>query len=261
MCVSEAGRLLGLFRSIVRVRADEARCTRAVCRWNGGNVSEPLRLSVIQVTPLRQNCAILSDETTHRAVVIDPGGDVPSILDTIASRGLFIEAILLTHGHPDHVCGVADLCEALGERQGAAVPVLGPGIEDAFLCAGAGQAGATFGIAGARDIEPDRYLSDGEHLELLGRRIDVRHVPGHSPGHIVFVAQDDRIAVVGDTLFRNVIGRTDFPYGDQRALLTAIRDKLLTLPDDVSILPGHGMPSTIGAERRNNPYLQNLDTL
>lgn len=224
-------------------------------------MSGTLRLSIMQVTPLRQNAAVLFDEATKRAVVTDPGGDVPRILDEIAARGLTVEAILLTHGHADHVSGAADLRDALGERQGASVPVLGPGIDDAFLLAGAGEVGAEFGIADARAIVPDRYLIDGDHLDLLGRRIDVWHVPGHAPGHVVFVALEDRVAIVGDTLFRNVIGRTDFPYGNQTALLTGIRDRLLPLPDDVAVLPGHGMPTTIGNERRNNPYLQNLDAL
>ena len=115
---------------------------------------------------------------------------------------------------------------------------------------------AAVGLTGMDDAHPDRALRDGETLSLLGREIEVALVPGHTPGHIVFIDRQDRLAIVGGTLFRSVIGRTDFAYGDQAALVEGIRTRILTLPDDITVLPGHGLPTTIGEERRTNPFLR-----
>jgi glyoxylase-like metal-dependent hydrolase (beta-lactamase superfamily II) len=136
------------------------------------------------------------------------------------------------------------------------VPVEGPHQADAFLLSRLDQSGAQFGMNEARPIKPDRWLAEGDQAEFGGLAFDVLHVPGHTPGHIVFVHAPSRLAIVGDTLFAGSVGRTDMPYGDHAALISGIKAKLLPLGDDVNILPGHGPASTIGQERRSNPFLR-----
>ena len=208
-----------------------------------------LQAAIVPVTQFQQNCALIWDQASKRALVIDPGGDVPRIKEAIGKLGLVVERILLTHGHIDHAGGAAELREALG------VPLEGPDERDAFLLDGLAEQGRAYGIAGSRNVRPDRWLNEGDTVMLGEHRFGVLHCPGHTPGHIVFVNQAARVALVGDVLFRGSVGRTDFAYGDPAALLAAIRDKLLPLGDDVSFLCGHGPGSTIGAERRSNPYV------
>ncbi len=216
-----------------------------------------LRGAVIPVTPFQQNCAILWDEASQHAMVVDPGGEADRILAAIDQLGVAVQQILLTHGHLDHAGGAAELQESLRARAGdpEAVPVIGPDRRDQFLLEGiAAQAGA-YGFA-ARDVTPDRWLAEGDVVTLDDHRFDVLHCPGHTPGHVVFVNQAARFALVGDVLFQGSVGRTDFPYGDHAALIAAIKDKLLPLGDDISFLCGHGPGSTIGAERASNPFLR-----
>ncbi len=208
-----------------------------------------LQAAIIPVTPFQQNCTLIWDGVTKQGLVVDPGGDVPRIQETIAKLGVTIERILLTHGHIDHAGGAAELREALG------VPLDGPDERDAFLLDGLAEQGRAYGIAGSRDVRPDRWLNEGDAIELGEHRFGVLHCPGHTPGHIVFVNEAARVALVGDVLFKGSVGRTDFAYGDSAALLASIRDKLMPLGDDVSFLCGHGPGSTIGAERRANPYV------
>jgi hydroxyacylglutathione hydrolase len=222
-----------------------------------------LNAAVIPVTPFQQNCTLLLDEETRRAAVIDPGGEVERILAAIDQQGAGVEKIVLTHGHIDHAGGAAALKEALEQRRAAArkpgsVPVEGPDARDRFLLAGLAAQGRAYGIADARDLVPDRWLEEGGELEMAGHAFAILHCPGHTPGHLVFVSRSVPFAIVGDVLFRGSIGRTDFPYGDHDALLLAIRDKLLPLGDDVAFLCGHGPGSTIGEERRSNPFLRGL---
>jgi len=204
------------------------------------------------VTPIRQNCTILWDERNH-AIVVDPGGDVDDLLQELT--GFTVDAILLTHGHLDHAGGADDLRTRLTEAQGQPVPVLGPDRRDAFLLSTIEKQAAHFGLSGMVSVVPDRFLEDGETLRLLGHDIEVRHLPGHTPGHVVFIDHASGRAIVGDTLFRRTVGRTDFAYGDSEALIAGIRRQLLSLPDETVVLCGHGMPTTIGEERRSNPFL------
>jgi glyoxylase-like metal-dependent hydrolase (beta-lactamase superfamily II) len=214
------------------------------------------RGAVIPVTPFQQNCTILWDDASKLALVVDPGGDVDRILAAIDQAGVTVERILLTHGHLDHAGGAAELAVALRERAGdpASVPIEGPDERDLFLLQGIEDQAADFGFA-ARNVTPDRWLHEGDSVTLGTNRFDVLHCPGHTPGHIVFVNHAARFALVGDVLFQGSVGRTDFPYGDHAALIDAITEKLLPLGDDLQFLCGHGPGSSIGAERRSNPFL------
>ncbi len=216
-----------------------------------------LRGAVIPVTPFQQNCLLLWDEETSDAWVVDPGGEVDRILAAIDQTGARVQRILLTHGHLDHAGGAAELQEALRARAGDqdAAPLDGPDRRDQFLLDGLAEQAAGYGFA-ARNVTPDRWLAEGDQVALAEHVFDVLHCPGHTPGHIVFINQAARFALVGDVLFQGSIGRTDFTYGDHAALIDAIQRKLLPLGDDMSFLCGHGPGSTFGAERATNPFLR-----
>ncbi len=211
---------------------------------------QALKVTVVPVTPFAQNCSIVACTATDLAAIVDPGGDLPRIMEAIAQLGVTPERILLTHGHIDHAGAAADLADALS------VPIEGPHEADAFLLAGLAEQGKRFGIAGARNVAPTRWFNEGDSVTVGKLTFNVLHVPGHTPGHLVFVAMPERFALVGDTLFAGSVGRTDFPYGSHDQLITGIKTKLLPLGDDVTILPGHGPASTIGAERSGNGFLQ-----
>jgi hydroxyacylglutathione hydrolase len=215
------------------------------------------KAAVIPVTPFQQNCSLLWDDETGKGVVVDPGGEVDRILAGIAETGATIERILLTHGHLDHAGGAADLRDALAAGRAAPPPIIGPDERDRFLLEGLAAQAARFGLTdGARDVLPDRWLSEGDEVEIGGVAFSVLHCPGHTPGHVVFVSPALRFAVVGDVLFQGSVGRTDFPYGDGAALIASIHRKLLPLGDDIAFLCGHGPGSTFGNERRSNPFLR-----
>ncbi|GAA0591193.1 MBL fold metallo-hydrolase [Craurococcus roseus] len=215
-----------------------------------------LKAAVIPVTPFQQNCALLWDEDTGRGAVVDPGGDVDRIMAAVGETGATVERILLTHGHMDHAGGAAELRDALAAGRPTAPPIIGPDERDRFLLEGLAEQAARFGIEGARDVLPDRWLSEGDEVEVAGLPFSVLHCPGHTPGHVVFVNAALRFALVGDVLFQGSVGRTDFPYGDGPALISSIRSKLLPLGDDIVFLCGHGPGSSFGQERLRNPFLR-----
>jgi len=216
-----------------------------------------LRVEIVPVTPFQQNCTLLWDEGSKQGVVIDPGGDVPDILAAIARGGIDVGAIWITHGHLDHAGGVLELRDALNARpEHAPVEIVGPDRQDAPLLGNLAQQGAMFGLKNLRNVNPDRWLSEGEQVTVGPHVFDILHCPGHTPGHIVFVNHALKFMQVGDVLFQNSVGRTDFPYGDHDALIGAIKSKLLTLGDDYKFICGHGPGSTIGAERVRNPFIQ-----
>ncbi len=214
-----------------------------------------LHASIVVVTPFQQNCAILWDEASGRGVVVDPGGEAPRIHAEVQRLGVAVERILLTHGHLDHAGGAAELRRLLAAPE-RPVPIEGPDARDRFLLEGIDAQAAAFGIADMHAVEPDRWLSEGETVAIADVPFEVRHCPGHTPGHVVFINREGRFAILGDVLFQGSVGRTDFPYGDEAVLLAAIETKLLPLGDDVQFLCGHGPGSTIGAERRSNPFLR-----
>ena len=222
-----------------------------------------LKAAIVPVTPFQQNCTILFEEASKRGVVIDPGGEVPRIVEAIGKLGVQVERILLTHGHIDHAGGAAALKEALQEAAatgseggGATVTIEGPDQRDRFLLQGLEAQAPMFGMSDVRNVLPDRWLAEGDEVRVGEQAFAVLHCPGHTPGHVVFVNQAARFAIVGDVLFSGSVGRTDFPYGDHATLIRAIKEKLLPLGDDFSFICGHGPGSTIGAERRTNPFVR-----
>lgn len=207
-----------------------------------------LKAAIVPVTPFQQNCTLIWDDDTKAGAVVDPGGDLDVVQDVIGKLGLKIEKILLTHGHIDHAGGAAELREALG------VGIEGPHAADRFLLDNLEKQGASYDIP-ARAVTPDRWLDDGDTVTVAGARFDVLHCPGHSPGSVVLVNRAQKFMLMGDVLFRGSIGRTDFPYGDHDALITAIKTKLFPLGDDFAFICGHGPTSTIGIERTTNPFV------
>jgi hydroxyacylglutathione hydrolase len=215
-----------------------------------------LKIAVVTVTPLQQNCTLVTDTDTLETAVIDPGGEADRILAALNASGLKPVAIWLTHGHLDHAGGAMALKESLDARPGhTPIPVIGPDRRDEFLLSGIENQAAQYGLSGLRNAQADRYLAEGDVVSVGAHHFEVLHCPGHTPGHVVFVNRAARFAQLGDVLFRGSIGRTDFPYGDHAALIESIRTKILPLGDDIRFVCGHGPTSSIGAERRNNPFL------
>jgi len=211
-----------------------------------------MQVSVIPVTAFQQNCSIIHCEETGKGAIVDPGGDLELVLAAVAEEGIQIEQILLTHAHIDHAGATSDLAKRLG------VPVIGPEREDEFLIQSLAMQGRMFGIPHAAPFTPDRWLAQGDVVMVGNESFEVRHCPGHTPGHVIFYNEKHKLAIVGDVLFDGSIGRTDLPRGDHATLLRSIQTQILTLPDDTTFLPGHGPTSTVGEQRRRNPFLQDL---
>ena len=208
-----------------------------------------MRFQIIPVTPYEQNCSLIWCEITGRAALVDPGGDVDRLLAAVDQAGVTLDKLLLTHAHLDHVGGTLALARRLK------LPIYGPQEGDAFWLDALPDQARMFGFPPAEAFRPDHWLHDGDSVAVGELRLQVLHCPGHTPGHVVFFEPDSRHAFVGDVLFQGSIGRTDFPQGDHKALVSAIRDKLFPLGDDVTFIPGHGPTSTFGRERRSNPFV------
>ena len=208
-----------------------------------------IKVSVVPVTPYQQNCSIIKCEATGKAAVVDPGGDIDRILSAAEKMGAEIEKIILTHGHLDH-------CSASEEmRTKLNIPIEGPEKADAFWIDKLSEWCQMAGFPHAETFVPDRWLDDGDTVTVGRVSLRVIHCPGHTPGHVVFVSENDRIAWVGDVLFQGSIGRTDFPMSNHQDLIDSIRDKLFPLGDDITFVPGHGPTSTFGQERQTNPFV------
>jgi len=213
-----------------------------------------LQAGIVPVTPFQQNCTLLFDEDSRNGVVVDPGGDVATIIDAISSNGLHLKEIWLTHGHIDHAGGADELREALG------VPIIGPHKDDLPLLQGLQAQARMFGLPmEVRNVIPDRFLQEGDTVSFDGHVFEVFHCPGHAPGHVIYFNREARFAHLGDVLFNGSVGRTDLPGGNHERLLASIRDKVLPLGDDVGFLCGHGPGGRIGEERRSNPFLRGIE--
>jgi len=209
-----------------------------------------LQYQTIAVTAFAQNCSLVWCDETQEAAVIDPGGDLPRIEAEVQRRGLQLKAIWLTHAHIDHAGGTAELAGRLN------LPVIGPHPGDQFWIDGLPQQSQMFGFPPAGHFTPTRWLADGDTVQVGNSVVNVRHCPGHTPGHVVFHSPEAKRAFVGDVLFAGSIGRTDFPGGNHAELISSIRERLWPMGDDTVFIPGHGPESTFGEERRFNPYVK-----
>ncbi len=208
-----------------------------------------LRYLTIPVTPFEQNCSLVWDDATAQAAVIDPGGDLDLLLAEVARLGLKLEQIWLTHAHIDHAGGAGELAERL------TLPIIGPQEGDQFWIDGLAMQSERFGFAPAQPFTPTRWLHDGDTVTLGSHTLQVRHCPGHTPGHVVFYSPEIGRAFVGDVLFAGSIGRTDFPQGNHQQLIDSITGRLWPMGDDTVFIPGHGPESSFGQERATNPFV------
>ncbi|HVL02246.1 MAG TPA: MBL fold metallo-hydrolase [Dongiaceae bacterium] len=208
-----------------------------------------MQYRIIPVTPFEQNCSLIWCEDTRKAAVVDPGGDLDRILAAVKQEGVTLEKILLTHAHIDHAGGTAELAES------HKLPIIGPHKGDEFWIQGLPQQATMFGFRPAKIFTPDRWLEDGESVQVGNVTLSVLHCPGHTPGHVVFFDPASNLAIVGDVLFNGSIGRTDFPGGNHQQLIDSIKQKLFTLGNDIEFIPGHGPMSTFGNEKKFNPFV------
>jgi len=208
-----------------------------------------IQCTVVPVTPYQQNCSIIRCESTGRAAIVDPGGDIERILQAVDNMQASVEKIILTHAHLDHCAASGVLRAQLG------VPIEGPHRDDDFWLQGLPEACRMSGFPPAEAFTPDRWLEQDDTVTVGEQLLRVIHCPGHTPGHVVFLYEPQKVAWVGDVLFQGSIGRTDFPRGNYEDLIASIRGKLFPLGDDITFVPGHGPTSTFGRERLTNPFV------
>lgn len=203
----------------------------------------------LEVGPLAVNCFILGCEETRAGVVVDAGGDAERIITAVERHGLTIAQVINTHGHFDHVGANLSLVERFGAR-------LLIHAADAPMLERAAEVARAYGVRAENPPKPDAFLEDGMEITFGACRMQVLHTPGHTPGGCCLYLEAERKILTGDTLFADSIGRSDFPGGSHEQLLASIRTRLFTLPDEVAAYPGHGPQTTIGHEKRHNPYFQ-----
>jgi len=214
-------------------------------------VQEQFKLQVIPVTSFQQNAMIFWSNESMKGVLIDPGGEAEKLMEAIAEIGVQIESIWLTHGHMDHAAAAAEC------RRRLKCPIIGPHEEDQFWLDNLESMAQKYQIVGAENFTPDRYLNEGDTVELDKRVFEILHCPGHSPGSVVFYCRQMSFAFVGDVLFRGSVGRTDLPRGNQQQLIDSITGKLWPLSegDDIQFMPGHGPGSNFQQERQSNAFV------
>lgn len=213
---------------------------------------------------VQTNCYVIADEETGQMAVIDPGGDVERIVSAVQEVGARVQGrpsvayVINTHAHFDHVLENGRLLERLARLQRAGLLSAAPELvahPQAVPLLAMGGGAELFGLPAASSPAPDRLVEDGDVLALGRCTFQVLHTPGHSPGSISLYSSDEKCVFVGDVLFAQGVGRTDLPGGDWKTLLASIRSRLLVLPDDTTVYPGHGPVTTIGRERQSNPFL------
>jgi hydroxyacylglutathione hydrolase len=204
---------------------------------------------ILPVGMLQCNCSIFGDEQSHQAIVIDPGDNIEGILAVLEQHSLSVKAIVITHGHIDHIGGAAKLKAATG------APVY-MNRDDQPLYDHLDVQAGWLGMRTPERTEIDAEAREGDSLLLGNTAFHILHTPGHTQGSISLWIPGENKLIAGDTLFRDSIGRTDLPGGDGRRILQSIHDKLLTLPEDATVIPGHGLNTTIGREKKMNPFLR-----
>ncbi|MDO6536334.1 MBL fold metallo-hydrolase [Alteromonas stellipolaris] len=208
-----------------------------------------MEIIIIPVTPFAQNCSLIWDAGSKQGAFVDPGGDIQKLICAASDNQVTIEKIILTHGHLDHVGGTVELAKYYD------VPIVGPHLGDKFWLDALMQQSQMFGFPPATPFAPNQWLSDNDTISVGELTLEVLHCPGHTPGHVVLVERISNKVIVGDVIFAGSIGRTDFPQGDHQQLLDSINAKILTLPDDMVIYPGHGPTTTVAKEKASNPYV------
>jgi glyoxylase-like metal-dependent hydrolase (beta-lactamase superfamily II) len=206
---------------------------------------------ILPVGMLQCNCSVLGDEASREAMVVDPGDDIEDILEILKRHGLTVKAIVITHAHIDHIGGAARLKQATG------APVY-MNLADAELERMLDAQAAWLGMQPVERVDIDVPARDGDTLTVGLTEVNVLHTPGHTQGSISLWLPGENKVLAGDTLFRDGIGRTDLPGGDGSQILRSIHEKLLTLPEETLVFPGHGPGTTIGREKRFNSFLQGL---
>ena len=204
---------------------------------------------ILPVGLLQCNCSVFGDETSREGLVVDPGDQIDDVLEIIERHGLHLKAIIITHAHIDHIGGAQKLKQATG------APVY-MNLNDMELQKGLDRQAAWLGVEPPEPVAIDAPARDGDRLLIGATELHVLHTPGHTQGSISLWIPAEEKLVAGDTLFRDSIGRTDLPGGDGRQILRSIHDKLLPLPEQTVVIPGHGAKTTIGREKRENYFLQ-----
>lgn len=206
---------------------------------------------MLRVGPLQCNCSILGDEASREAIVVDPGADIRRITGVLTRHQLTVKQIVVTHAHIDHIAGAQQLKNLTG------APILYNQLDLPLVRMMDVQAG-WLGVPTPDVPQPDSSLEDLSTVSILGLSASVLHTPGHTEGSVCLHLPEQHLLLAGDTLFAGSIGRTDLPGGDTGKLLHSIHDRLLPLPEQTVVIPGHGAPTTIGQERATNPFLQRL---
>ena len=208
-----------------------------------------LQVKIVPVTAFTQNCSIVWDSESKEAVLIDAGGEPEKLQKEVQELGLIVKALWLTHGHLDHAGAVGALTKLWN------VPVIGPHKEDAFFFFLIQEVSARYGFPIPEPVVGNQWLEGGEVLELGNEKFEVRFAPGHTPGHVIFYNENNGVLWTGDVLFKESIGRTDFPRGNHQQLIDSIHRECFSLPDETQFISGHGPISTIGHEKKYNPFV------
>jgi hydroxyacylglutathione hydrolase len=206
-------------------------------------------LETLTVGPFQENCYVIGDEETLEGAVVDPGDEAVRIALAVEQTNLEIGRILITHAHIDHVGAVTALADEY------ACPVLMHAEAEPMLEQLPTQA-MMMGLRFGKVPSVDHYIEDGQVLEVGGLKLEARYTPGHAPGHLAFYAESEAVVFAGDALFAGSVGRTDLFGGNMEVLMRSINERLMTLPDETQVFPGHGPQTTIADERRHNPFLQ-----
>ena len=208
-----------------------------------------LQVKIVPVTAFAQNCSIVWDSESKEAVLIDAGGEPEKLQKEVQELGLIVKALWLTHGHLDHAGAVGALTKLWN------IPVIGPHKEDAFWLDMIQEVSARYGFPIPEPVVGNQWLEGGEVLELGNEKFEVRFAPGHTPGHVIFYNENNGVLWTGDVLFKESIGRTDFPRGNHQQLIDSIHRECFSLPDETQFISGHGPISTIGHEKKYNPFV------